>query len=1560
VPDSRARPAGDDATARGDRRAAERSAARSVAGALAMAVLFALAVGAGGLVHLNVPAVRRAIVARVNGALGSAFAGRIVVERLERLGPSRLEGLAARIEDPDGRTALRVEGVKVHVDLAPLLRSLVSGRDLAVTLDELAIPTADVALDANDAGELGLARAFGPRGPPAPSAPASRGLMLDIPHAVLGHASVHGQPSPGLSVDGSVDGADAAVRISPGSMELGVAHAHVTARGLPPGLTMQGVLDARLAQPAPDGTDRFAHATWRGTLGELAATADLRYDAGQVDAVVDVPAARPECVRGLWAECPFRAAASAHAEVHGALPHLLASAHAAVGPGVVVAAGPVTVGDGVRASVNLVATGVDANAITGSGPTTELDAHGTAVLTAAKDGEAGAAAVVDLVKGTVGTTPLPPVTLRGRVLRDAAGKLHVDSDVAVHESGAPVTASLHLYPRGDSFEAAFDASVDVPRLDRVPRMGARAAGTVRARTHGTVDLGTHAVDAEVEASASLHAGEASVGGASLTAHVTGPWDAPRVDADAWLHDLAAGSLEVDQVRAQVHGPPGAAKVALALQGHDADVDARAELALNGGTALLRDVLVDLRRHGESARATAAAVRVAGSQATVESLEVDGLGAPLHATVRAAPGSVVVVARSRGLDLARLGRLAGVAGLGGRLALDVDSSAHARGARGRIVLDLSQGSYATWTGASAHVDAALDDRHASGHVTASLEGLGSLDVRSSSLEIGPAGPLVPSSWRTAWGAIDAHGHVDLARLAQRLPKGTLPVAVAAGGLDLDARLARDSPADTSPDVDIAARTEDLVVAAPPASWHIDGLGLTAHARVDGRSGVTSVDVQVADKTGPLVALASSSNDVPYALIFSAAEPLGDALRAMPFQATLTVPSRDVATLPAIVETGGLQGSLQATVEWAGAALKPTIDLHAALTHARADPRVFAFPLDVDLGAHYDGARAAAKVRAVLRERPVLVAEADVQAPAEEVFAGELTQWTGSLRSTLSELPLQAFGPLDEKQVRGRVSGTISLDGLHKDARAVAALSFDQMEVGDVVCLPSSVDVRVDGHAASASARIVEQDGDAQVTARLGARWGAALIPSVDPGQPSDISLSARHFRIAALLPFVSKVMSELDGRIDGGMAVHVDPAAKSVQPQGTIALEGGRFEVNALGTELHDATARIVATPDGIVRLEQARARGLSGRIDAAATARFRGTEFAGARAVVSMPRKDPLPLVADGTPVGLIDGHFDIAVDRTANQTDIAVDVPTMRLQLPNGATHDVQALGGLPGVRTGIATGPSGAFVPVDLDAHDADTEAVGAPRSPVRLTVRLGKEVQVKRADLDVHLEGGPVITIGERTVATGQIRLLRGSLDVKGKKFTIDHGTVTFVDDPSNPQLVVGASWSAPDNTTVIADFVGPLKTAKLTLHSEPARSKDEILALILYGTTDTASGASTGSPQLNAAQGVAGSAASEKVNEALGGVNHALESMGLAGSIATKIDTSQATPRPEVEFQIGRDLSLQLAAVLGIPPPGTNPDKYLLTIGWRFLRQWSLETTVGDQGTSILDVVWQHRY
>ena len=80
-----------------------------------------------------------------------------------------------------------------------------------------------------------------------------------------------------------------------------------------------------------------------------------------------------------------------------------------------------------------------------------------------------------------------------------------------------------------------------------------------------------------------------------------------------------------------------------------------------------------------------------------------------------------------------------------------------------------------------------------------------------------------------------------------------------------------------------------------------------------------------------------------------------------------------------------------------------------------------------------------------------------------------------------------------------------------------------------------------------------------------------------------------------------------------------------------------------------------------------------------------------------------------------------------------------------------------------------------------------------------------------------------------------------------------------------------------------------------------------------------------------------------------------------NVTAKVDTSDAAnPRADVELQLAKDISLQLAYVIVQPPPGDNPDLIYVTVDWRFVRNWSLETTVGDAGSTFANLVWQYRY
>jgi translocation and assembly module TamB len=245
--------------------------------------------------------------------------------------------------------------------------------------------------------------------------------------------------------------------------------------------------------------------------------------------------------------------------------------------------------------------------------------------------------------------------------------------------------------------------------------------------------------------------------------------------------------------------------------------------------------------------------------------------------------------------------------------------------------------------------------------------------------------------------------------------------------------------------------------------------------------------------------------------------------------------------------------------------------------------------------------------------------------------------------------------------------------------------------------------------------------------------------------------------------------------------------------------------------------------------------------------------------------------------------------------------------------------------------------------------------------LTTKLGNDVEVKRGtDLKVGLEGQPVVTISDKVHVSGQIRLKKGGvLDIEGKSFDIEKGTITFVgDDPDNPQVVVTAGWSAPEGTRIYADYIGPLKSAKVKLRSEPPLAQTDIVALLLFGTAEGQSG--SGGAGQNATNSTANTAVGAAGGVAAQPINHALDQFGVH-AVAARVDTSQAAnPKPEIELQIAKDLSFQIAQVIGTPPPGANPDTTLLTLNWRLLRGLTVSTTVGNLGSSIVDMVWERRY
>jgi hypothetical protein len=248
----------------------------------------------------------------------------------------------------------------------------------------------------------------------------------------------------------------------------------------------------------------------------------------------------------------------------------------------------------------------------------------------------------------------------------------------------------------------------------------------------------------------------------------------------------------------------------------------------------------------------------------------------------------------------------------------------------------------------------------------------------------------------------------------------------------------------------------------------------------------------DKNGMLVSATLGSQAVPYGRLLSGEEPLLALLRAVPFTGTVSVPGRELAEFPAFLGTRGVHGQLGGTIAWEGTLDRPTVDVHATLARGRTSGNVLAMPLDLALTGHYDGERLDTELVASDRSKQLLDATAQIDARAGDLLAqlgtGDASMpWKASAHMLLTRFPLQSLAALDDRQVRGHLSGDLSLQGLHDDAHATLDLSSDDLVIGDLSCKNATAKASLEGQTLDAQTRFDQPDGYFQATGHAGAHW-----------------------------------------------------------------------------------------------------------------------------------------------------------------------------------------------------------------------------------------------------------------------------------------------------------------------------------------------------------------------------------------------------------------------------------------------------------------------------------------
>ena len=330
-------------------------------------------------------------------------------------------------------------------------------------------------------------------------------------------------------------------------------------------------------------------------------------------------------------------------------------------------------------------------------------------------------------------------------------------------------------------------------------------------------------------------------------------------------------------------------------------------------------------------------------------------------------------------------------------------------------------------------------------------------------------------------------------------------------------------------------------------------------------------------------------------------------------------------------------------------------------------------------------------------------------------------------------------------------------------------------------------------------------------------------------------------------------------------------------------------------------------------------------------------------------------------------------LDGTARKGNIELDkvhIPEAHVELPTQARKDLQSLNRPDDIillKSGKPLDPKRARKILDRDRDHGAEPALGlggAPpeeERPMKVVIVLDatKNLWVKGQDLNVEVGLSPDfrVELGEDTDLFGEVRIIRGRLDVIDRRFDFQKNSVVrFTGPPTEPALNVTAVYNNVKAGVKVSMHVqGQAGEIQLVPTSEPPLTESEIYTLLATGRTNLKRG--SGGSEIGSSQAVSvlGSLAASQLKTAVGN-KVGLDVLSIeAGDEGNVIEGSTL----EAGKYLTDDLYLGYAGKVG-----ADPTKYensnAVRLEYQFLPRWSFEATYGDAKSGSADIVWSRDY
>lgn len=1570
------------------------------------------------MVHMDLPSTRRVGRTIANLILGDTFKGKLVIGEIQRLNLHGITVQRATAVDPSGAEVAQIEGLYADTDVLGLLKSLLVGA-LRVDVPIVHIDYAEVLLDADDKGVLGIAETFLPKvvSPRDPNAVMPR---VSLSRIELDQVWAHGTMAAGVDIDAELQRVRATVDVSRDGVVVDVTPVRIEAGApLPQPLMGDVSFNMRVPPSKSEAEDKppLLQAHLDGRLGELDFYLDASMEGQRVVADVGVPRITPEVVATFLPDpktkLPLRAPASLLAHAEGDLPELSLEVLLDFADG-----GQLGADGKLSLAKSLLEIGFDIRRLD---PRIALELADATPLDARGDVKLGFGGGLTLEANVV-TQPLsmlknPIPGVRAHVTM-AGGVVRGDADV--YEDGVPAKATFSVEKKVVSFEVEAAAK----SLGAIRRVRLPLGGSARVKVKGTFADGALDASAVARVDKLTAPGEVALEYADVNAHLAGPVDklvlrSARVSGGP----TRAATQAWKTVEVEASGPlDGALSVSTLLDaGNNESIGAKATVLPK--LAAVRAVELTIKRstgevHGSLKELTAGprGILLDGLR-----LEGDGIG-NLQGTLTVQGQELVGKLRGNNVDLAKVVKLAGLPlQVGGMANIDVDLSSSRQGERrGHVAIEMVNGEApgitGVWARAGKGTPASAPLAAASAMLSANfdgdrvrVDGLVRVVARSNPKEK-PAdrcdgaiaavrvtdgrgvlgGPLLdPATWKRAYGAVTvAAEDWNLRCLAKLVPLGVLP-------LDVRGRVTTRATIELAPGARLPAlksfiaRTKDLEIEGPEKfAWESREMDVEVKGAFDPKSGVVDASVALLDDTPtPLVAVDAHTTIDAQALI-DHPQRRAAMIQKLPLEVNLSIPKRSVsgfASLPAIVRDNlpPLAGDIEAEGGLRGTLERPRMRIKVKgsdLAHVLPPTKKPApgapvmmedSPWGVSLGAlieaRYDSEKLTANVQVGHEQREVVNVAADLALPIGDLRSGNVKP-KGFVRAKVKSLALETIPFFADREVSGQVVGDFALEGLGEAPTIKADLALPGLKIGrDLAYDEAAIKVDVsrakgregqkDRASASAAFTMSSKTGG-RIAAKAFSEiiWKDALVPGIDPNRPANFRLDATKFRIAALGPFLAGLLSRVDGTLDGFAGV------------GFTRLDDDDKAKIEVQLKLSDGTFHVPQL----------------------------GQELHDADIVVK------------GGGGGLVRLEK-LSVDGTKGRITGSGNARFKGLAFKHAdATFEIKPGQELPVALEGVALGEARGKVTITADKRERDMEVVvGIPHFNLALPASTGRGVQglddnpdifilqerpkekelrpkdaprlaltfnigdiglkgnlgVVNIELDVGLsgvKGAPLkVEITDKTRVSGDIALTRGRLVLLKRTFDIERGVIHMrPEDAGNPYVNASARWDSPEGAIFVEfnGLVSPFTKEKLKL-SSPKLSEAEIVATLLSGGAKQQSGLGSSDVGTGTGQSIAQQLIAQQF------------SAQIAGNVSTNLGTNDdGTFRPGLVYNSGDkviELSTYGASGQASAGGGTalKGQRTQITVDWRFYRNWSVRGKVdagSDQTITGVDLLWQYRY